>query len=184
MLDYKDLTEAAANCTKCDLCLKRKNVVLGEGSINSEIMFIGEGPGEVEDNLGRPFVGPAGKLLDKMIDAIGLKREDVYICNIVKCRPPQNRVPTKDEMDKCMDFLRNQVAIVRPKIIVCLGATAAKGIISSDFQITRQRGQWIERKGYKIIATFHPAALLRDTTKKIPAWEDFKRIREEIKEEN
>lgn len=169
-------------CKKCDLHLNRKNVVFGEGNLNSKIMFVGEGPGQVEDDTGRPFVGPAGKLLDKMLCAIGLSREEVYICNIVKCRPPGNRIPTTHEMETCIPYLRNQVLLIRPKIIVCLGATAAKGIISKDFKITQQRGQWIERKGYNIIATFHPAALLRDESKKVLAWEDLKKIRDKLKE--
>lgn len=181
-LQYNDLLHEVINCNKCSLAQKRKNIVFGEGNLQAKIMFVGEGPGEVEDDTGRPFVGPAGKLLDKMLNAIGLLREDVYICNIVKCRPPGNRVPAKEEIEICVDFLRNQVAIIRPKIIVCLGATAGKGIISPNFQLTKQRGQWIERKGYNIIATFHPAALLRDESKKVLAWSDFKRIREKLKE--
>lgn len=180
LLSLKELWEECIKCNKCPLSEKRTNVVFGEGNLRSKIIFIGEGPGHDEDIMGRPFVGRAGQLLNKMLESINLKREDVYIANIVKCRPPNNRVPMQNEIDACISYLRNQVAIIAPKIIVCLGATAAKAIIDKNFRITRMRGQWIERKGVKIIATFHPAALLRDPDKMEPTLEDFKLIKEEL----
>ena len=147
-------------------------------------MFIGEGPGFHEDQQGLPFVGPAGQLLDKMLAAVNMSEENVYIANIVKCRPPGNRDPRPEEQEKCMDYLRYQLTLVRPKIIVALGRIAANAIISGgenpygeEFRITKHRGIWFERKGIKIMATYHPSALLRDETKKRPAWEDFKSIR-------
>ena len=158
----------------------RNNVVVGDGNREADIMFIGEGPGAQEDLQGLPFVGPAGQLLDKMLAAIHLTRQDVYIANIVKCRPPGNRDPHDDEMDACIHYLRYQLKLVKPKIIVCLGRIAATTIIDRSFKITRQRGEWIERKGYYITATYHPSALLRDETKKRPAWEDFKAIRQRL----
>lgn len=160
----------------------RTNVVIGDGNRNADIMFIGEGPGQQEDLQGRPFVGPAGQLLDKMLKAIDLTREDVYIANIVKCRPPGNRDPHEDEQEACMNYLRYQLLLVRPKIIVCLGRIAAMAIIKPSFRITRERGSWIERKGYWITATYHPSALLRDEDKKRPAWEDFKAIKAKLAE--
>lgn len=180
LLALKDLYAECQNCTKCNLSSTRNNVVFGEGNLKSKIMFVGEGPGRDEDLQGRPFVGRAGQLLNKMLEAIDLKRENVYIANIVKCRPPNNRVPLQNEVEACIPYLRNQVAIIAPKIIVCLGATAAKAIIDKNFRITSMRGQWYERKGVKIIATYHPAALLRDPEKKRPAWEDFKSIKNEL----
>ncbi|AEE95475.1 uracil-DNA glycosylase [Mahella australiensis] len=178
LLKLKPLMEEVANCTKCPLAQSRTHTVFGEGNLNARLMFVGEGPGKDEDLQGRPFVGRAGQLLDNMLEAIGIKRSEVYIANVVKCRPPQNRVPTPSEAKACLPYLRNQVAIIKPKIIVCLGATAAKNLIDPDFKITQQRGQWIERKGYYFIATFHPAAILRDPSKKKPAWEDFILIKE------
>ena len=150
------------------------------GDLHAPLMFIGEGPGQQEDLTGRPFVGAAGQLLDKMLAAIGLTREQVYICNIVKCRPPNNRVPEPDERAVCMDYLRQQVALVRPKIIVCLGSTPARALLGEDVRITRDRGVWHLKKGVWFMPTFHPAALLRDLDKKRPAWEDFKAIRDKL----
>lgn len=170
--------EEVAGCTRCPLAQSRTHTVFGEGNLKAKLMFVGEGPGKDEDLQGRPFVGRAGKLLDDMLAAIGITRKEVYIANVVKCRPPNNRVPTVEEAKACLPYLRNQVAIIKPKIIVCLGATAAKYLIDPDFKITQQRGHWIERKGYWLIATFHPAAILRDPTKKKPAWEDFILIKE------
>lgn len=181
MYTMVELLHIAKGCKRCNLCTKRKNVVFGEGNEKAKIMFVGEGPGEDEDNTGRPFVGKAGQLLTKMIEAIGLRREDVYIANIVKCRPPNNRVPFEDEAESCLPFLRNQVAIIRPRIIVCLGATSAKYIINRSVRITRDRGVWHEKGGFLIIPTYHPSALLRDPDKKRDAWEDFKSIREKLK---
>lgn len=182
MLSYKELYKVCCKCQECRLGQTRTNMVFGEGNVRAKIMFVGEGPGRDEDLQGRPFVGRAGQLLTKMIEAIDLKREDVYIANIVKCRPPNNRVPLPDETEKCLPYLRNQFAIVRPKIVVCLGATAGSNIISKDLRITRDRGKWIERKGIFLIATYHPAALLRDPDKKKEAWIDFKKIRDKYNE--
>lgn len=181
MYGLRELYSICQSCTKCGLSKGRTNVVFGEGNIKAKIMFVGEGPGHDEDIQGRPFVGKAGQLLTKMIEAIDLKREDVFIANIVKCRPPNNRVPLPEEARECLPYLRNQVAIIRPAIIVCLGATAAKYIISDELRITRDRGLWKDKKGYHIIATYHPAALLRDPDKKRDAWEDFKSIRDKYK---
>ena len=182
MKNWETLEGACLNCQKCDLWQTRTNVVIGKGNKNADIMFIGEGPGEQEDLQGYPFVGPAGQLLDKMLGAINLTIDDVYIANIVKCRPPHNRDPKEEEQQACMNYLRYQFKLVEPKIVVCLGRIAAQAIIDKDFRITRQRGQWFERKGYWFTATYHPSALLRDAEKKRPAWEDFKGIRDKYEE--
>ena len=182
MKSWETLEGACLNCRKCRLWETRTNVVIGVGNRNADIMFVGEGPGQQEDLQGEPFVGPAGKLLDKMLASIGLDREKVYIANIVKCRPPGNRDPHDDEQEACMNYLRYQLMLVKPKIIVCLGRIAATAIIDEDFKITRQHGQWTERKGYWFIATYHPSALLRDESKKRPAWEDLKLIRAKLDE--
>ena len=177
---WPTLTQEVFSCEKCRLCQTRNNVVLGEGDLRAPLMFIGEGPGQQEDNTGRPFVGPAGMLLDKMLAAISLSREQVYICNIVKCRPPNNRVPEPDERDACMDYLRAQVALVRPKVIVCLGSTPTRALLGEDMRITRDRGVWQLKRGVWFMPTFHPAALLRDESKKRPAWVDFQAIRDKL----
>ena len=182
MKSWETLEGACLNCRKCRLWETRTNVVIGVGNRNADIMFVGEGPGQQEDLQGEPFVGPAGKLLDKMLASIGLDREKVYIANIVKCRPPGNRDPHDDEQEAYMNYLRYQLMLVKPKIIVCLGRIAATAIIDKDFKITRQHGQWTERKGYWFIATYHPSALLRDESKKRPAWEDLKLIRAKLDE--
>ena len=176
--DWKELYEGIDGCTKCRLCEKRSNIVIGEGDPKAAIMFIGEGPGREEDETGRPFVGAAGRLLDKMIGAIDLKREEVYIANIVKCRPPGNRTPELSEAEACLPYLRAQFALIRPKIIVCLGATAARYIYDENVRITRDRGCWKQSKGVWILPTYHPAALLRDESKKREAWEDMKKLRQ------
>lgn len=174
------LEEMVSECKRCQLSAGRKKFVFGEGNPNAKMMFVGEGPGEEEDNTGRPFVGKAGQLLTKMIEAINLDRSDVYIANIVKCRPPKNRVPQDDEAGACLPILRQQVAIIRPKIIICLGSTAAKYIIDREIRITKQRGTWYEKGDFLIMPTYHPAALLRDESKKKEAWQDFKSIRENL----
>ena len=150
---WPTLTEAVFACEKCRLCQTRTNVVLGEGDLHAPLMFIGEGPGQQEDETGRPFVGAAGHLLDRMLAAIGLRREQVYICNIVKCRPPQNRVPEADERAACMDYLRQQVALVRPKVIVCLGSTPTRALLGEQMRITRDRGVWQLKKGVWFMPT-------------------------------
>jgi len=183
-VSYKSLMDEVSSCNNCKLSQNRTNTVFGEGDIHCDIMLVGEGPGANEDKMGRPFVGQAGMLLDKMLLSIGIKRESVYICNIVKCRPPGNRVPTEDEAFACLPYLRGQYALIKPKIVICLGATAAKYLIDPNIRITRDRGQFYEKKGTFFIATYHPAALLRDQSKKYEAWEDLKLIKEKIKELN
>lgn len=169
-------------CRGCGLCETRTHAVPGEGNPQARLMFVGEGPGAQEDATGRPFVGAAGQLLEKMLGAIGLGRDQVYIANVVKCRPPQNRVPYAEEVKACLPFLRQQVALIRPRFIVCLGSTPAKALIGEDVRVTRDHGLWVERKGVLLTVTYHPAALLRDETKKRPAWEDFKSISVKLKE--
>ena len=170
-------------CTKCGLCKTRTNTVFGEGNLKAKLMFIGEGPGQREDEQGRPFVGPAGQLLDKMIGAIGMTREDVYICNVVKCRPPYNADPKPEYAEACIPYLREQVRFIRPKVIVCLGRIATQHVLQETAGITRIHGNVYKRKNFYIVPTFHPAALLRDVDKKRLAWEDFKVIRDLLKEE-
>ena len=177
MYDNWEQLEADANqCRKCKLCQNRTNVVFGTGNKKADLMFIGEGPGADEDKQGIPFVGRAGKLMNMAFEAIGLKREEVYIANIVKCRPPGNRNPEDDEAAACMDYLRNQVMIVKPKIIVLLGSVALKNIMGKDYGITASRGKVIEKKQITYIPTWHPAALLRDETKKIDFINDLKLV--------
>lgn len=167
-------------CAKCELCRRIHHKVPGQGDGNADLMFIGEGPGADEDLQGLAFVGAAGQLLTRMIAAIGMQRDQVYICNVVKCRPPQNRVPAPDEAAACLPFLRAQVALVRPRVIVLLGATAARAVLGDAIRITRDRGQWVEKKGVWIMPTYHPAALLRDESKKRDAWHDFQAVREKL----
>ena len=180
---WEELKNACAACRKCELCETRTNVVVGVGSPEAEVMFIGEGPGENEDLQGEPFVGRAGKLLDKMLTAVDLDRnKNIYIANIVKCRPPKNRDPKPEEQEMCIDWLRNQVKLIRPKIIVCLGRIAAARIIKPDIKITREHGQFIEKNGVLMMAMLHPAAILRDPRRKPDAFNDFLILREKIKE--
>lgn len=152
----------------------------GEGDHNANLMFIGEGPGATEDELGRPFVGAAGLLLTKMIEAIGMSRDSVYIANIVKCRPPGNRVPEADEAAACLPYLRGQFALIKPKVVVLLGSTAIRFILGDEFRVTRDRGRFVEKRGVFFMPTYHPAALLRDEIKKRPAWDDFRAVRERL----
>ena len=161
MNDWNGLKEECAECVKCGLCEGRHNVVFGVGNRSADVMFIGEGPGENEDLQGEPFVGAAGKLLDEMLSIIDLGRENSYIANIVKCRPPQNRDPLETEQDACIGYLRRQAALLQPKVIVCLGRIAAKAIIKEDFKITSEHGQWFARGGVQMTAIYHPAALLQ-----------------------
>ena len=182
MLDWKELEQSCIGCTKCGLCETRHNVVFGVGPRDADVMFIGEGPGEQEDLKGEPFVGPAGKLLDDMLSIIDLSRENCYIGNIVKCRPPRNRDPLETEQEACIGYLRNQVALIRPKIIVCLGRIAAQKLIRPDFRITREHGVWEERSGIWMSSTFHPSALLRDVTKRPEAFDDLMGLRAKIRE--
>ena len=183
MLDWQELKNICTGCTRCGLCETRHNVVFGVGNESADVMFVGEGPGEQEDLKGEPFVGPAGKLLDDMLTIIDLDRkENCYIANIVKCRPPRNRDPLETEQDACIDYLRNQVALVKPKIIVCLGRIAAKRLIDPDYRITKQHGQWVQRNGVWMTAIYHPSALLRDVTKRPETFDDLIALRAKIKE--
>ena len=182
MKDWDALYEECIHCQKCGLAETRTNVVFGEGARDAEVMFIGEGPGEQEDRTGRPFVGPAGQLLDDMLAMIDLKREKVFIGNMVKCRPPQNRDPLNIEQEACIGYLRNQVALLKPKIIVCLGRIAAMKLIKEDFKITREHGQWLEKAGVWMIAMYHPSALLRDPRKRPESFEDLKSLQAKIRE--
>ena len=181
-VSWPKFSEELEDCRKCRLCEHRSHIVPGEGNPNAALMFIGEGPGQEEDRLGRPFVGRSGELLTRMIHAIGIERSDVYICNVVKCRPPNNRQPTPEEMAACLPHLRGQVALVRPRVILLLGATAVAAVLGPDERITRCRGRWFERKGTHIIATYHPSALLRDPSKKRAAWEDLQSLRQRLTE--
>lgn len=177
----KILDEIKSKCLKCKACPlheTRTNVVFGRGNINSDILFIGEAPGEKEDLSGEPFVGAAGKLLDKFLVAVGLSENDYYIANIIKCRPPKNRDPKPDEEEACIGFLKEQLLAIQPKIIVCLGRISAKKIIKEDFKITEEHGKWFKKGNYLVTAVFHPAAILRDPRRKQAELEDFEKIAE------
>lgn len=177
------LRAGCAKCERCPLGATRTKSVFGTGSPSAKLMFVGEAPGEQEDLSGTPFVGRAGQLLDRYLYAVDIKREDVYIANILKCRPPKNRDPLPAEEDACMDWLRGQVKLIRPKIIVCLGRIAAMRLISPDYRISQQHGQWIEKGSFLMTAVFHPAALLRDPRKKADMMEDMKKIAAKLAEE-
>jgi len=179
--NMKELQSAIKNCRNCKLCSNRTNIVFGVGNTNSKVMFIGEGPGADEDAQGIPFVGKAGKLMDNAFDMVGINRDNVYIANIVKCRPPNNRDPQDDEVDACINYLRNQVMIIKPKIIVLLGRIALQNILGKEYKITASRGKWIEKKGILYMPTWHPAALLRDETKKIDFINDLKEMMNKAK---
>lgn len=174
--NWEELEKVVKQCRKCRLCETRKNVVFGVGNREADIMFIGEGPGADEDAQGEPFVGKAGKLMNMAFDMLGIKREEVYIANIVKCRPPNNRNPQDDEAESCLDYLRNQVILIKPKIIVLLGSVALKNVLGKEYGITASRGKWLERKGILFMPTWHPAALLRDENKKIDFIKDLKQV--------
>lgn len=180
--NWGDLTSEISACQKCRLCEQRTNVVPGEGNPNAEILFIGEGPGRDEDMQGRPFVGASGQLLDRMIHAIGMERTEVYIANVVKCRPPMNRNPEPDEAAACMPYLRNQFKLISPKIIVLLGKVACRYVLGDESPISRLRGKWICKKGVWFMPTYHPSALLRAPEKKREAWEDFKMVKAKLME--
>lgn len=183
MQNWEGLKKTCYSCTRCGLCETRHNVVFGIGNETADILFVGEGPGEQEDLQGEPFVGPAGKLLDDMLLIIDLDRNhNCYIANIVKCRPPRNRDPLETEQEACIGYLRNQVALIKPKIIVCLGRIAAKRLIDPDYRITRQHGQWVERGDIWMTAIYHPSALLRDASKRPETFADLLSIREKLRE--
>ncbi|MCI7808505.1 uracil-DNA glycosylase [bacterium] len=183
MLDWIGLKALCGECTRCGLCQTRRNVVFGVGVEDADIMLVGEGPGEQEDLTGIPFVGPAGKLLDDMLSIIDLDRNtNCYIANIVKCRPPRNRDPLETEQDACIGYLYNQMTLVKPKIVVCLGRIAAMRLIQPDYRITRQHGTWVEKNGIWLTAIYHPSALLRDVTKRPETFDDLLSIREKIRQ--
>lgn len=183
--NFEDLKSDCLNCTACPLAPTRKQVVFGVGNENADILFVGEGPGENEDIQGEPFVGKAGQLLDKYLNVIDLDRnKNIYIANIVKCRPPKNRDPFLEEQGVCIEWLRAQTRLIKPKIIVCLGRIAAQKLISEDFKVTRQHGQFIQKGNILFMATFHPAALLRNPNNKPDALADFQALRDKIAELN
>ena len=181
-MTWEELEQRCQTCLNCPLGETRTNMVFGVGNRQADILFIGEGPGEQEDLKGEPFVGPAGQLLDVMLELIDLDRTKVYIANIVKCRPPNNRDPLNAEQDACIGYLRAQTALIKPKIIVCLGRIAAMRIIDKDFRITRQHGQWFDRAGVQMMAIYHPSALLRDPTKRPETFLDLKSLQAKIRE--
>ena len=182
-MDWNALEQTCMGCQRCALADGRHNVVFGVGSRDAEVLFVGEGPGENEDLQGEPFVGRAGKLLDDMLELIDLDRKkNVYIANIVKCRPPHNRDPLNTEQDACIGYLRNQVALIRPKIIVCLGRIAAMRLIREDYRITREHGQWVEKAGVAMTALYHPAAILRDPVKRPETFDDLKSLQAKIRQ--
>lgn len=178
----EELRREVEGCARCPLAQGRTNVVFGEGNPHARLMLVGEGPGAEEDRLGRPFVGAAGQLLDRILAAAGITREEVYIANIVKCRPPGNRVPLRAEAEACLPWLERQIQLINPRIIVVLGSTALQYLVDPQARITVFRGRWVEKGGIRIMPTYHPAALLRDPTKKRDAWEDFKKIRDAYRE--
>lgn len=169
-------TAIGLNCTRCKLHKGRTNLVFGVGNPKAELVFVGEGPGADEDAQGEPFVGRAGKLLTQMIEAMSLRREDVYICNVVKCRPPDNRLPEKDEIATCSPFLLRQLAVIQPKVIVALGACSAQTLLQTTQGISRFRGEWFDFRGAKLIATYHPAYLLRNPPAKSEVWKDLQKV--------
>lgn len=183
--NFEDLRSDCLKCKNCPLATTRKNVVFGVGNENADILFVGEGPGANEDIQGEPFVGKAGQLLDKYLEVIGLSRKkNIYIANIVKCRPPENRDPEPAEQEACIEWLRCQTRLIKPKIIVCLGRIAAQKLISEDFRITRQHGEFIKKGNIVFTATYHPAALLRNPSNKADTLSDFQKLRDKIKELN
>jgi uracil-DNA glycosylase len=168
------------DCTRCKLHKGRNKIVFGDGSGKAELVFVGEGPGADEDAQGLPFVGRAGKLLTQMIEAMGLQRKDVYICNVVKCRPPENRTPEPDEVQTCSPYLLRQIDVIDPKVIVCLGAVAAKTLLQTNRGISHFRGEWQEWRGHKLMATYHPAYLLRNPPAKADVWKDLQKVMAEL----
>ena len=182
MNQLEELKQKCASCQQCALGATRTNLVFGTGNPKADLMFVGEAPGEQEDLSGVPFVGRAGQLLDKFLMAVDIAREDVYIANILKCRPPKNRDPLPEEEDACIGYLREQVRLIRPKVIVCLGRIAAMRLIKPDFKITQEHGMWFERGSFAMTAVYHPAALLRDPRKKEDMLEDMKAIRARLDE--
>ena len=181
---WESVLEQIRVCDRCALCREIHNKVPGQGDPHARLMLIGEGPGQEEDRQGLAFVGPAGQLLTKMLAAIGLSREEVYICNVVKCRPPRNRTPLPEEAAACLPLLRQQFALIKPQVVLLLGATAARAVLGDEVRITRDRGRFTERKGVWFMPTFHPSFLLRDESRKRDAWEDLKLVRAKLEELN
>ena len=179
-MDLKELRENCQGCQKCPLGKTRTNLVFGVGREDAELMFIGEAPGEAEDLSGIPFVGRAGQLFDKYLTAVGIERDDVYIANILKCRPPKNRDPEEGEQDACIDILREQVRLIRPRLIVCLGRIAAMRLIKPDFRITKEHGVWFKKGNFEICAVYHPSLLLRDPSRREEMLIDMKRIKDKL----
>jgi DNA polymerase len=175
-----NIREDIGDCIRCKLHKGRTKIVFGDGNPNAKLLFIGEGPGRDEDQQGLPFVGRAGKLLNQMIEAMGLHRSDVYICNVVKCRPPENRAPERDEVEACSPFLLRQIDLVAPQVIVCLGSIAAQTILETTRGISQFRGQWLEFRGRKLMATYHPAYLLRNPAAKSEVWKDLQKVMAEL----
>lgn len=182
MQSWQELEKQCISCKGCGLWETRNHVVFGVGNRNADLMFVGEGPGEQEDLKGEPFVGPAGQLLDDMLSIIDIDRSKCYIANIVKCRPPRNRDPLEQEQEACMDYLRNQIALVQPKVIVCLGRIAAMRLIDPNYRITREHGQWVQRGNFFLSAIYHPSALLRDPSKRPETFEDLLSIRAKLEQ--
>lgn len=182
MDNWEKLKSECLNCRRCPLCETRNNVVFGVGPENAEVLFIGEGPGEQEDLKGEPFVGRGGKLLDDMLELIDLDRTKIYIANMVKCRPPKNRDPLETEQMACAEWLRRQSDLLQPKLIVCLGRISAMKFIKPDFRITKEHGQWFNVDGRRVMALYHPAALLRDPNKRPETFDDLKRLQAEIRD--
>ena len=177
---YEDFETQCKLCRRCSLCEDRTNVVIGCGNKNADLMFVGEAPGATEDETGIPFTGRAGKLFDKFLVACDINRDEVYIANILKCRPPKNRDPKPEEQDACIDWLRQQVKLVRPKFIVCLGRIAAMRLIKEDFRITKEHGVWFKKGNLEMCALYHPSLLLRDPTKREAMYLDMKMIKEKL----
>ncbi len=177
-----ELRQACESCTQCPLSVTRQHMVFGVGPERAPILFVGEGPGQREDEQGEPFVGPAGQLLDEMLNIIDLSRENCYITNVVKCRPPHNRDPMQTEQDACIGWLRRQTALLAPRIIVCLGRIAAMRLIDGNFRITRDHGKWYQKSGIWFMAMYHPSALLRDITKRPDTFRDLKGLQAKIRE--
>ena len=182
MQSWQELEKQCMSCKGCGLWETRNHVVFGVGNQNADLMFVGEGPGEQEDLKGEPFVGPAGQLLDDMLSIIDIDRSKCYIANIVKCRPPRNRDPLEQEQEACMDYLRNQIALVQPKVIVCLGRIAAMRLIDPNYRITREHGRWVQRGNFFLSAIYHPSALLRDPSKRPETFEDLLSIRAKLEQ--
>lgn len=182
MQSWQELEKQCISCKGCGLWETRNHVVFGVGNRNADLMFVGEGPGEQEDLKGEPFVGPAGQLLDDMLSIIDIDRSKCYIANIVKCRPPRNRDPLEQEQEACMDYLRNQIALVQPKVIVCLGRIAAMRLIDPNYRITREHGRWVQRGNFSLTAIYHPSALLQDPSKRPETFEDLLSIRAKLEQ--